>query len=215
MAEDSSHIGHAASSDAALFDQMGRLPRWFSAAALQPIRDINRRMLGLMAARPPGLPVANEIAEALRLLPASALERIAQCPCLLVSAGFEDDERWRGAKALAETLRSVDVAHTPAERSVTALARGTLFVAWHYARTYPEAAGLVTGTRTASREALCDLTLDDLEQLAAARSEWIQPRWANRPSTWQRLLEASDTSTRPCTAELRGLQLVLGERMTA
>lgn len=201
----------ASSSDAALFDHLARWPRWFSSAALEPVREINRRMLTVMAAQPPVMTVPDEIAEHLRILPVGTLERIARSPCLLVTAGFDDAARWNGAKELAAELRSTDAAATATKGVVVRLARETLFVAWYYARTYAEAAGLVIGASTATVQSLRELTLDDLEQLAVAHSDWIQLRWIHRPNAWRRLLEAGQTNTASCTAELRALQFVLSE----
>jgi hypothetical protein len=209
MAEDVPGVGRSESSDAALFEQMARLPRWFSAAALQPVADINRRVLALMVAEPAPLRVPPHIAQSLRCLDPSALEQIARCPCLLVDAGFRDEQRWkslrRAASGAEESLLPV------ASPSVVCLARLTFFVAWHYLRCYPEPATLVIGVRTGVGQALSALTIDELDRLAQTHSDWVQPRWMDRPSAWEKLISTSKAGGRPLGADLRGLQLALGE----
>lgn len=200
------------SNDAALFEDASRLPRWFTPEALQPVRDINRRMLRLMTALPTMFLLAEDISTGLIALPAQALDRLALCPCLLVDAGFHDERRWSAAAEVAAKLRSASTTEERGPPAVVALARAALFVAWHFAHTYVDAADLVIGTRPTTARALRALSLEDLEQLATAHSDWIQPRWADRPGCWQQLLLAVQTSTGSFTGELRGLQLMLGER---
>lgn len=198
------------SSDAALFDQVATLPRWFSPDALRPVIDVNRRLLSLMQTSPVQLQLPAPLVQQVHSLDEVAVERLAGCPCLLVDVGFLKHRR--GELIQRAQLKPLAVsAGRPAPALLTALARMTCWVAWHYARLYPAPAHLVLGMSPAVRHAFNALAIDELDELSAARSHRLRPRWLNNPAMWTALITAIKNQKPAIGAHARVLQLALGD----
>ncbi|MGH8144581.1 MAG: hypothetical protein ACREU2_18980, partial [Steroidobacteraceae bacterium] len=143
-------------------------------ALLQPIADINQRMLeGLQALAlapaasgahgPPRLVAL--LGEEWRRLEPLTLQRLAHCPYLLMDAGFGAPECW-------ERLPVSAVQDAPAYSGYfagpdgVALVRGTLLLAWHLARSNRLGARVLLGMNARSAERIGACRLQDLEALA-------------------------------------------------
>lgn len=136
--------------------------------------------------------------------------RLAHCPYLLVDAGFGSFHRWPYA---AHQVRDGAAALSwfgagRAER----LANPIMIFAWHLSRTHRLAARLLLGASDDAVDALAALTVRQVEECLDRAVAWLEPRWADSPPTWRRLLEsaASEDATKMDQARLYGVQLMAG-----
>jgi hypothetical protein len=195
-------------------------------ALLAPIIEINERMLERLHAHACGLAVrdlgraSGEAPELLRvLLPewcgldAAGQRRLAQCPYLLLDAGFAQPERWQVAAGLA-VHEAAPAPREPdffiADQGWVALRRRTLLLGWHLARAQPLAARVLLGMSPVSVECIAATRLTDLEELAEGAGR-MAPRWEGQPQIWRQLLHASHAAGEGLRwTLLRGLQLLAG-----
>lgn len=201
-------------------------------ALLAPIFEINERMLERLHAHAcaslavPDLERATGEAPGLlqALLPdwcgldPVAQRRLAQCPYLLLDAGFAEPARWQRAAGLAvheavPPRREPDFLLT--DQGWVALRRRTLLLGWHLARAQPLAARVLLGMSPASAECIAATRLTDLEELAEGVGR-MAPRWEGQPQVWRQLLRASHAAGEGLRwAQLRGLQLLAGTRVAS
>ena len=173
-------------------------------------------------ARLPGVALpAFAFAQALRshLLPLStaARQRAAQYPYLLAGLRFGDVRWWREDRNRPRRLRKPIAARDGQYRQASrALARTSLGVAWHVARSDVHIARVVLGMSRGVADVIRSLSLNDLHRVA--EHQWIAllPRWSDRPVLWQRMLYAARcdriADARECL--VHGLQ-VTGAELTA
>jgi len=193
---------------------------WLHGQTLEALTAINEQSLALLceqAARcaVPTPALLSELRPLWCALDAEACRRAAQCPCLLVDAGFTDARRWGedgawrvhdheyplGERAFFSVPGSVDVL------------RQVLTFAWHLLHSQPAAARLLLGVAPRCAELIAALPLGRLLHLADTRHDWLRPRWCDRPQLWRQLLSAA-RSPEPGALEeirLRGLPLLAGQ----
>ena len=151
-------------------------------------------------------------------LDTAALRRLAQCPYLLLDAGFDDPLRWQAGSSLA--VHETDcVPHAGGVLWVgdgwPALVRRTLLLGWHMARAQPLAARVLLGMNAASAESIAACRLTDLDELAVREAGRVCPRWQRQPQVWRQLLRAAHGSAQELRwTQLRGLQLLAAARPT-
>ena len=196
-------------------------------ALLAPIVEINERMLERLHAHAcvcrasaDRARAAGEAPELLQaLLPewcgldSVAQRRLAQCPYLLLDAGFAEPARWQAAAGQV-VQEAVPPHHEPdffvADQSWIALRRRALLLGWHLARAQPLAARVLLGMSPASAECIAASRLTDLEELAEGAGR-MAPRWEGQPQIWRQLLRASHGAGEGLRwTLLRGLQLLAG-----
>jgi hypothetical protein len=184
---------------------------------LEPIYDLNRRMLALLTERcrpgtdQLGFHAATPVGLALREAESSDRQQLARCPFLLLSAGFREPGKWQRASG-HEPEFSIDAALKAASHApVFALARGTCLLAWYLIRTNPVAARLVLGVSPECAVLIARSGLTDLQEVAArlVLHQWITPRWHDRPDVWLRLIRLARTTG--TSVGIHGLQLLLGD----
>lgn len=194
-------------------------------ALLAPIVEINERLLERLHAhacaavagqrREAAAGAADELVRALLpewcALDAVAQRRLAQCPYLLLDAGFAEPARWQLSPAAgvqeAGASRGEPGAHG-ADPAWLALRRRTLLLGWHLARSQPLAARVLLGMSPASAEYIAARRLTELEELAEGAGR-MAPRWAQQPQIWRQLLRASHAAAEELRwTQLRGLQLL-------
>ncbi|HEX4024379.1 MAG TPA: hypothetical protein VHX52_06695 [Steroidobacteraceae bacterium] len=192
-------------------------------ALLQPIAEINQRMLEMLRAIAGGagsavgsagsehrLPhLVALLREDWRRLEPRALRRLAACPYLLVDAGFGAPERWE--RPCTGAVRDLPMYRGYfAGPDGIALVRRTLLLAWHLARANRLSARVLLGMDARSAERIADSRLEDLDALAEGGAPWIIPRWEQQPLVWRQLLRGAcggpDAQLR--AVQLRGLQLM-------
>jgi hypothetical protein len=85
--------------------------------------------------------------------------------------------------------------------------------AWHLARSEPAAARLLLGVSAANVTVIGGCTLSRLTRLAETHSQWLRPRWENRPRIWCDLLRAAGEGKSGALERMRvrGLQLLAAE----
>jgi hypothetical protein len=143
----------------------------------------------------------------------AAQRRLAQCPYLLLDAGFAEPARWQAVAGLGvheaapPRIEPCDLAADPAW---VALRRRTLLLGWHLARSQPLAARVLLGMSPACTECIAARRLTDLDELAEGAGRMV-PRWEQQPHVWRQLLRASHAPGEELRwAQLRGLQLLAG-----
>jgi hypothetical protein len=178
---------------------------------LEPIHDLNRRMLALLAVpmrehEQYDFHAETSIGHALRDIDAAAREQLARCPFLLIDASFNNAANWTPAEY-------ADVAQQHhASPQVLALARATCVLSWYLVRTDHVAAMLALGLSQQSAVVIARSGLTQLQEVAARLVEQrsFRPRWHDRPDTWRRLIRMAQASP-PKSVAIHALQLFLGD----
>jgi hypothetical protein len=200
-------------------DPVSMLAGAWDDALLHHIADLNEHFLGVLQrslARPGAVARCGLLAP-LRAqwhqLDAARLRLLAECPYLLLDAGFSLPECW---KAQAGTV----VNDAPAagrgvlfdDPAGAELGRRALILGWHLAQANPFAARIALGMSARCTGLIAASRLQDLEQLVSVRPHWMRPRWDDRPQVWRQLLQAAIEGpvSRLRLLQLRGLQLLAG-----
>ena len=184
-------------------------------AMLVPVAEINGFMLEILCATAavPG-ETSPRLVTAMRELwcglDAGAQQRLAQCPYLLLDAGFACRERWERLALERGVMDGGGSRSYFASPQGVALVRRTLVFAWHLARSNRLTARVVLGLSAECAERIAASTLRDLEALAELAPAWVAPRWEQQPVIWRQMIQAAlDGQEVPLRqVQLRGLQLL-------
>ena len=180
---------------------------WLHGATLEALAGINEQALALLceeAARSavgagsthagcgladPG--TARSLLTQLRplwsALDGAARRRVAECPCLIVDAGFSDPLRWRDDGGWHVQDREGRAAAFFSVPGTVGVLRQVLAFAWHLMHSQPAAARLLLGVTPRCGGLIAALPLWRVLQLADTRPEWLWPRWCDRPQVWRQL----------------------------
>ena len=180
--------------------------------SLEPIYDLNRRMLALLAEPTDesahhyfhaGTPIGHALLD----LDASTREQIALCPFLLMDASLNDATKWK----LSDSAEGV-YSHLDGLTRVLELARSTCVLSWYLLRTDPAAAKLILGVSQDCAAVIAQSGLSELQQIAArlVQQRSFKPRWHDRPHAWRHLIHLAQTTPSKLVA-IHGLQLFLGD----
>lgn len=189
----------------------------WDAAVLGPVREINEQVVDLLceAAAAAGEGCAGLLGVArgeFLPAPAAARRRLADCPYLLLDAGFGGCARWSRPEGVRDAPAATAAAPPVIDCGVS-LARRALLLGWHLARSNRLAARVALGMTPACAELVGALRLRDLEALAEADSGCVRLRWESRPELWRPLLRAA-LAERPAALaglQMRGLQLLAAD----
>lgn len=191
---------------------------WLDKATLESVVEVNEQLLTLLcvqcAAATPQAGLLREVGASLMALDASSLRRAAASTVLLADAGLADARAWSDAIVGAVNERPPQF-----ERPFFTVAGGqavmrlVLTQAWHLARSEPAAARLLLGMSGATVAIFSGCTLSRLMRLAETRSDWLRPRWENRPKVWIDLLRTAGEGETGALERMRirGLQLLAAD----
>lgn len=188
-------------------------------ALLHHIADLNEHFLGLLqrAQARPGAVARCTLLGALRAqwqqLDATRLRLLAECPYLLLDAGFALPECWQArAGAVVNEVAASGRGVMFEDPAGPELGRRALVLGWHLAQANPFAARIALGMSARCTGLVAASRLQDLEQLVSVRPDWMRPRWDDRPQVWRQLLQAAIEGpvSRLRLLQLRGLQLLAG-----
>jgi hypothetical protein len=196
---------------------------WLRPGTLDTMLELNEQGLALLAEQGvtrgrAACPLLRQVAELWCMLEPQARRRAANCPYLLLDAGFADTQRWRvcapGQVGDSAPLAYAAFFTVPAAGEV---ARLVFTYAWHLARAEPSAARLLLGMPAASAELISGYTLRQIQLLAGGHLDWLRPRWPARVEVWRDLLIAAASGEGPALerARLRGLTLLAAEAFQA
>jgi hypothetical protein len=169
---------------------------WLDKATLESVLEVNEQVLALLraqtsaAATQPGL--LRDVGTLLLALDARSLRRAAASTVLLVDAGLADARLWSDAIVGAVNERpALTVMPFFTVDGAVAVMRLVMTQAWHLARSEPAAARLLLGMSVANLGVIGACPLSRLMRLAETRSDWLRPRWENRPKVWFDLLRTA------------------------
>ena len=202
-------------------DPLWRAGSWLAGETFETISELNEECLELIAqqaaaARAPSVPMlTGEMRTLWCALDSGSRHRAAQCPCLLVDAGFLDAGRW--AAALGRRIQdggrtSVPAAFFTVPRTIPVM-RLLLASVWHLVRSNASAARLLMGIVSPCAELIATSSLSAMLQIAEEHTHLLQPRWKERTDVWRDLLIAAQRGE-PAALEairLRGVALLAGE----
>jgi hypothetical protein len=196
--------------------QLWERQRWLGTATLESLEEVNQQVLELLRAQcladiGQG-PLLGEVGTLLMTLEAPALRRAAASCVLLVDAAFAEGSRWSDAIVGAVHDRERAVPFFTVDGAVEVM-RLVMTHAWHLARSQPAAARLLLGLSVANVSVIGGCTLRRLTQLAESHTEWLRPRWENRPRIWRDLLRTAEEGSRGGAERMRvrGLQLLAAD----
>jgi hypothetical protein len=186
--------------------------------ALAPICDINEQCLQLLVetARAPkssDKPSLRQLLPLIATLDSSTLAAAARFPFLLVDFGFRDPDWWTAITTRGDTEASELYWLSPFLRpAATTLARSTIMLAWHTARTDAETSLVLLGITPAVARLLRLLRLQDIDRIAERHFRRVRPRWEDRPGVWRQLLICAKSTEVEMTRDfvLHALQLTAG-----
>ncbi len=191
---------------------------WLDKATLESVLEVNEQVLVLLRAqcmagvRQAGL--LREVGALLLDLDSRSLRRAAGSTVLLADAGLADARLWSEAivGAVNDRLPLTVVPFFSGDGAV-AVMRLVMTQAWHLARSEPAAARLLLGMSAANLGVIGGCTLSRLMRLAETRSEWLRPRWENRPKVWFDLLQTASQGESGALdrVRVRGLQLLAAD----
>jgi hypothetical protein len=192
---------------------------WLPPETLAALAAVNEQCLALMCEQAAALTPGEgqrlwaELRPMWCELDAGSRRRAAECPCLLVDCGFSDSTRWGSTQAreVRDEERTLAAFFTVAHTSD--VARVVLAYAWHLVSSQPAAARLLIGVSVHCAQRIAACPLPWMMELAQIRPHWLQPRWADRPQVWRRLLLAARSSDPAALDEirLRALPLLAAE----
>jgi len=194
---------------------------WLRAESSEALAGINEECLELLTAQSmvrtlQPHPMLGDLADLWRSLDARARRRAAECPYLLVDAGFADARRWRfpSGHAMSESVVSVvegpPFFTTPGSSDVI---RRVLQFARDLARTNDVAARLWLAMPSHCTQLLAGYTLRDIDTAAARYPAWLKPRWSAHVPVWREFLTAAKSGEVAAieSARMHGIQLLAGE----
>ncbi len=195
---------------------------WLRAESSEALVAINEECLELLVAQSmvrttQQQPMLSELAELWRSLDARARRRAAECPYLLVDAGFADVRRWRylNAHAVSEPGAGAvsDAAAFFTAPGANDLVRRVLQFARELARTNSVAARLWLAMPPHCTQLLAGSSLREIDTAAARHPAWLRPRWSRQVAIWRDfLLAARSGDTQEIElAHMHGIQLLAGE----
>ena len=172
--------------------------RWAGMRMLPMARRLNERCFSLLAEtfRTEGASLEQRVMYGLRELwvqvDARVSERAGRCPVLLMDLNFQRADWWGrighgGGRASSVNEPS---ALFTADR-VTPLLREILMEAWSVGRSLPHVASLIFGMEPRVGSAIADLSVPELDRVAAIYARHLRPRWEESHVFWQRLLLAA------------------------
>ncbi len=190
---------------------------WLRVPGFESLPGVNEAVLDLLAGpgAVAGARLEPEAAAAWRALDPAARARAVRCPYLLAAAHFDDAQRWvrpPPAPQATEGPPSCPAAATGAADATVRVARLVYTYAWHLVRAQPCAARLVLGVPSSVRLVIGDLTLPQVDALAARHPDWLTPRWPGTAAIWSDLFRCAALGD-PAGLEwvrLHGLQLLAG-----
>jgi hypothetical protein len=195
---------------------------WLRAESSEALAAINEECLELLVAQSmlrttQPHPMLSQLADAWRSLDARARRRAAECPYLLVDAGFSDARRWRfpTGHAVSEP-GAVTVSEGPpffTAPGANDVIRRVLQFARELARTNNVAARLWLAMPPHCAQLLAGYNLREVDMAAARHPAWLRPRWSRQVSVWREFLSAArsgDTEAMEL-ARMHGIQLLAGE----
>ena len=188
---------------------------------LGTLQSINRDFLLLLAdlaAQCPYKPIGavQLLTAQLCALQPDTAECASRFPFLLLDLHFSDSAWWTAAKD-QRAYGVSDSTSWPAAihaRSLS-IARSTLMLAWHTARTERDVAMVILGLSASVTTFIAKLSLQDLDRIADAHCHAIRPRWEDSPGVWQQLVGGARGA--PITAArafvLHALQLISSDQV--
>jgi hypothetical protein len=160
--------------------------------AFGPVRDVNEEVVEVLCAAAQSAAAAPLAALArTEFLPATAAacRRLAECPYLLLDAGFAEPARWRLCSGVREAPAAAQDG-APAIDCGVGLARRALVLGWHLARANRLAARVALGMTAECAELIGALRLAHLDAIAEDERRWVRLRWEGRVELWRPLLAA-------------------------
>jgi hypothetical protein len=188
-----------------------------SAEVLEPLYELNRAWLALLASSPrpwTARAIAARLPDPVHcgLMALSTEQRaeIALCPFSLFTAHFSDGAYWTGVAGNREIHeRKESDGDCGALADFTLLA---LFFAWHLARTSPSSAKIVLGMSDQTIGVFTRLPLTNLQHTRGCMLDIVSARWSDRPLYWLRLLASVGHKEDLDAVRTLGLQMLAAER---
>jgi len=193
------------------------LRHWRSTSALHAIYAMNEHVLDVLvrlassARENCKLEIVSRYRELWTRLDASARQRAARSPILMLDFRFSDEEWWRGILAQSAMRRKSAPSATafPAKWAAELL-RETLMLAWTTVRSDRRAGVFLFGMSPGVAQLVAGLTPPIIDRLASNYRYELRPRWAGFLRYWEMLLRAAQATSGEALYEvhLYSLQLL-------
>ncbi len=183
---------------------------------LKEARQLNERCFAALAQAvkahpgPHGSPALQILAKYASQIDARVCERAGSCPVLLLDLNFNAPDYW---DRVTVGMRLSAPAALFAREMVGPLVHEILMQAWTLTRSAPRAASLFFGMAPQVTQLIGQLPGEEIERIAQEQAVYLQPRWEDRRTFWQRLLEAATGANHEALVDvqLHCLSLLGGE----
>jgi hypothetical protein len=183
---------------------------------LEDARRLNERCFAALAravkAHPNahGAPALQVLSEFASRIDAGVCERAGSCPVLLADLYFSAPDYW---DRIRTRMRSSAPIGPLSKEVASPLLHEILMQAWTLAHTAPRAASLFFGMAPQVTQLIAKLTGGEIERIAQEHAVDLRPRWEDRRTFWQRLLEAVTGNSQEALVDvqLHCLSLLGGE----
>lgn len=190
-----------------------------AASVLEPLHDLNRVWLGLLASAPrrwgansSGARLPDPACTGLVSMPAEERAQIACCPFSLFTARFSDGAYWAGVADNAGAREHVvSDADAPHDAALSDFAQIALFFTWHLVRMNPSSARIVLGLSDQTMRTFAGLSLTGLHRIAYYEPALVCARWPERTWFWLRLCASARRKDLHDEVRTLGLQMLAAE----
>lgn len=190
---------------------------WRGAPTLGRVHALNERYLQALTQlarsdrEQKTLSVVNGHRTLWRDLSASARQRAARMPFLLMDVHFQDAQWWRAVRGSGSRSRprgALSAAFTG--KLAGELMRETLMLAWSTALLDRGTAGVLLGMAPKVSDIITTLGPQEVERIAARSSAHLRLRWQDVPAFWRNLLTAACAGDEAALhqSRLHGVQLL-------
>ena len=178
---------------------MGMPPhRWTGGRVLETARRLNEKCVALVAQTVQANATCSSdsgifgIQDLWAQVDARVCERAARCPVLLMDLNFRRPDWWsRLGRGGESPLAHCAPGMLFSQETVAPLLREILIEAWSFARSMPHAAGFIFGMAPTVSAVIANLSVTDIDQVAASQLPQLRPRWEHSQTFWRRLLESA------------------------
>ena len=194
-----------------------------AAGVLEPLHELNRVWLGLLAAAPrrwgtisSGARLPDPACTGLAAMLVEERAEIARCPFSLFTARFSDGAYWTGVADNARAHEhAVSDADAPRDAALSEFSQIALFFTWHLVRANPSSARIVLGMSDQTMRAFAGLSLTGLHHMAHYQPTLVCARWPERTWFWLRLCASARCTELRDEVRTLGLQMLAAELAAA
>ncbi len=174
------------------------------------VQAVKTRVQGAVHSGSHATPVLEVLSEFVSQIDARVCERAGSCPVLLLDLHFNAPDYW---DRVTVGMRLGEPAALFTQDAASPLVHEILMQAWTLVHNAPRAARIFFGMAPQVTQVIAQLPSEEIGRIAHEYAVYLRPRWEDRRTFWQRLLEAATTANHEALVDvqLHCLSLLGGE----